>query len=59
MQKVTFDNGKEFAEHQHMDKELQSNTYFADPFASRHRFQTKTSIDYLGYVPQKSDHCLH
>jgi IS30 family transposase len=34
---MTFDNGKEFAEHQRMDKELQSTTYFADPFASWQR----------------------
>jgi IS30 family transposase len=31
---MAFDNGKEFAEHQRIDKELQSTTYFADPFAS-------------------------
>lgn len=30
---LTFDNGKEFAEHQRIDTALQSTTYFADPFA--------------------------
>ena len=29
---LTFDNGKEFAEHRRIDKALQSTTYFADPF---------------------------
>ena len=31
---MTFDNGKEFAEHQSIDTALKSTTYFADPFAS-------------------------
>ena len=34
---MTFDNGKEFAEHQRMDGELQSTNYFLDPFASWQR----------------------
>ncbi len=29
---MAFDNGKEFAEHQRMVGELQSTTYFEDPF---------------------------
>ena len=28
---MTFDNGKEFAEHSRIDAALQSTTYFADP----------------------------
>ena len=31
---LTFDNGKEFAEHQRIDTALQSTTYFEDPFTS-------------------------
>jgi IS30 family transposase len=31
---LTFDNGKEFAEHNRIDMALQSTTYFAGPFAS-------------------------
>ena len=34
---LTFDNGKEFAEHQRIDNALTSTTYFADPFASWQR----------------------
>lgn len=34
---ITFDNGKEFAEHQRIDAALKSTTYFADPFASWQR----------------------
>jgi len=31
---LTFDNGKEFAAHAHIDEQLQSSTHFARPFAS-------------------------
>jgi len=31
---LTFDNGKEFAAHAHIDEQLQSTTYFAKPFGS-------------------------
>ncbi len=34
---MTFDNGKEFAEHSRIDTALQSTTYFADPFTSWQR----------------------
>ena len=37
MKILTFDNGKEFAEHSKIDIVLQSTTYFADPFASWQR----------------------
>jgi IS30 family transposase len=30
---LTFDNGKEFAAHAHIDQQLQSTAYFARPFA--------------------------
>jgi len=31
---LTFNKGKEFAAHSHIDEQLQSNTYFARTFAS-------------------------
>ena len=34
---LTFDNGKEFAGHAHIDQQLQSTAYFARPFASWER----------------------
>ena len=51
---MTFDNGKEFAEHQRMDKELQSTTYFADPFASWQRGSNENLNGLLRqYIPKK------
>ena len=51
---MTFDNGKEFAEHQRMDKELQSTTYFADPFASWQRGSNENFNGLLRqYIPKK------
>jgi IS30 family transposase len=37
VQTLTYDNGKEFAFHQDIDKELQSNGYFAHPYHSWER----------------------
>ena len=34
---MTFDNGKEFAEHQHLNRGLGLEIYFADPYASWQR----------------------
>jgi IS30 family transposase len=31
---LTFDNGKEFTGHAHIDQQLQSTAYFTRPFAS-------------------------
>ena len=51
---LTFDNGKEFAEHRRIDTALQSTTYFADPFAS---WQHGSNENYNGllrqYIPKK------
>lgn len=51
---LTFDNGKEFAEHARIDKGLQSVTYFADPFAS---WQCGSNENFNGllrqYIPKK------
>ena len=53
---MTFDNGKEFAEHQHIDKELQSTTYFADPFASWQRGSNENTNGLLRqYLPKGED----
>ena len=51
---MTFDNGKEFAEHQRIDGELQSTTYFADPFASWQRGSNENFNGLLRqYIPKK------
>ena len=34
---ITFDNGSEFADHQHIAAELGINVYFADPYSSYQR----------------------
>ena len=34
---ITYDNGKEFAEHTRVDEALGSTAYFADPFSSWQR----------------------
>lgn len=51
---LTFDNGKEFAEHQRIDTALQSTTYFADPFASWQRGSNENFNGLLRqYIPKK------
>jgi IS30 family transposase len=51
---LTFDNGKEFAEHARIDKALQSTTYFADPFASWQRGSNENFNGLLRqYIPKK------
>jgi len=51
---ITFDNGKEFAEHQRIDSELKSTTYFADPFASWQRGSNENFNGLLRqYIPKK------
>ena len=51
---LTFDNGKEFAEHARFDTALQSTTYFADPFASWQRGSNENFNDLLRqYLPKK------
>jgi IS30 family transposase len=51
---LTFDNGKEFAGHQRVDRELQSITYFADPFASWQRGSNENLNGLLRqYIPKK------
>ncbi len=51
---LTFDNGKEYAEHARIDTALQSTTYFADPFASWQRGPNENFKGLLRqYIPKK------
>ena len=51
---ITFDNGKEFAEHRRIDIALKSTTYFADPFASWQRGSNENFNGLLRqYIPKK------
>ncbi len=51
---MTFNNGKEFAEHSRIDAALQSTTYFADPFASWQRGSNENFNGLLRqYIPKK------
>ncbi|MBU3615596.1 IS30 family transposase, partial [Polynucleobacter sp. Latsch14-2] len=51
---ITFDNGKEFAEHRRIDTALKSTTYFADPFASWQRGSNENFNGLLRqYIPKK------
>jgi IS30 family transposase len=51
---ITFDNGKEFAEHARIDQSLKSTTYFADPFASWQRGSNENFNGLLRqYIPKK------
>jgi len=57
---ITFDNGKEFAEHQRIDAALKSTTYFADPFTSWQRGSNENFNGLLRqYIPKKEAaiHC--
>jgi IS30 family transposase len=51
---ITLDNGKEFTDHQRVDREIGSTIYFADPFAS---WQRGTNENFNGllrqYIPKK------
>ena len=51
---LTFDNGKEFAVHTHIDQQLQITAYFARPFASWERGSNENLNGLLRqYVPKK------
>ena len=51
---LTFDNGKEFAEHSRIDAALNSTTDFADPFASWQRGSNENFNGLLRqYIPKK------
>lgn len=51
---ITFDNGKEFTEHQRIDAALKSTTYFADPFTIWQRGSNESFNELLRqYIPKK------
>jgi IS30 family transposase len=51
---VTYDNGKEFADHAVVDEALKSTAYFADPFASWQRGSNENFNGLLRqYIPKK------
>ena len=51
---ITFDDGKEFAEHARIDEALGSTTYFADPFSSWQRGSNENFNGLLRqYIPKK------
>ena len=51
---ITYDNGKEFAEHKFIDVSLGSIAYFADPFASWQRGSNENYNGLLSqYIPKK------
>lgn len=51
---ITYDNGKEFAEHARIDQELGSTGYFADPFASWQRGSNENLNGLVRqYIPKK------
>lgn len=51
---MTFDNGKEFANHRVIDQALSSKAYFSDPFASWQRGSNENLNGLLRqYIPKK------
>jgi IS30 family transposase len=51
---LTFDTGKEFAEHARIDQSLKSTAYFVEPFASWQRGSNENFNDFLyQYIPKK------
>ena len=51
---ITYDNGKEFAEHARIDRALGSTSYFADPFASWQRGSNENLNGLVRqYIPKK------
>ena len=53
---ITFDNGKEFANHQNIAQKLQSEVYFAHPYASWERGTIENTNGLIRqYFPKGSD----
>ena len=53
---ITFDNGKEFAEHERVAEALEADTYFAHPYASWERGTNENTNGLLRqYFPKDSD----
>ncbi len=49
---LIYDNGKEFAMHQDVDKELQSNGYFAHPY---HSWERGLNVNTNGLIRKSSN----
>ena len=53
---ITFDNGKEFAGHKHIAKKLETDIYFAQPYASYERGLNENTNGLIRqWVPKKTD----
>ncbi|MFH1994638.1 MAG: IS30 family transposase, partial [Nitrospinota bacterium] len=53
---ITFDNGKEFAEHERIAEQLEANVYFAHPYSSWERGLNENTNGLIRqYLPKKSD----
>jgi transposase, IS30 family len=53
---MTFDNGKEFAQHTDISKALDVSVYFADPYASWQRGANENTNGLIRqYIPKKTD----
>ena len=53
---ITFDNGKEFAEHESMAAQLKADIYFAHPYSSRERGPNENSNGLIQqYFPKSMD----
>jgi IS30 family transposase len=53
---ITFDNGKEFAEHERIAQELEADIYFAHPYASYERGTNENTNGLIRqYFPKSSD----
>jgi transposase, IS30 family len=53
---ITADNGKEFAEHEHIARDLQADIYFAHPYSSWERGSNENMNGLVRqYIPKKRD----
>ncbi len=53
---ITFDNGKEFAHFKTIEKDLDTRTYFADPYAAWQRGTNENTNGLIRqYIPKKAD----
>jgi hypothetical protein len=54
---LTFDNGKEFAAHAHIDAQLQSTTYFARPLPAGSVAAMRISTVCCANISPRQDPC--
>ena len=51
---ITYDNGREFSDHEHMARELAADIYFADPYSSWERGTNEKTNGLIGqFFPKK------